>query len=133
MAFDSFILVISLVAVASILAGNLLALVQSNLKRILAYSSIAHMGYLLIAIVASYFVQGSISVEAVTIYLVAYVIMSAGAFGVASVVSSSEQEFNRIEDYQGLFWRSPWLADLLVSVTSFSQGEKLLFGFYSRY
>ena len=133
LAFDSFILVISLVAVASILAGNLLALVQSNLKRILAYSSIAHMGYLLIAIVASYFVQGSISVEAVTIYLVAYVIMSAGAFGVASVVSSSEQEFNRIEDYQGLFWRSPWLAAVFTGMLLSLAGIPLTIGFIGKF
>ena len=133
LAFDSFILVISFVAVASILAGNLLALVQSNLKRILAYSSIAHMGYLLIAIVASYFVQGSISVEAVTIYLVAYVIMSAGAFGVASVVSSSEQEFNRIEDYQGLFWRSPWLAAVFTGMLLSLAGIPLTIGFIGKF
>ena len=133
LAFDSFILVISFVAVASILAGNLLALVQSNLKRILAYSSIAHMGYLLIAIVASYYVQGSISVEAVTIYLVAYVIMSAGAFGVASVVSSSEQEFNRIEDYQGLFWRSPWLAAVFTGMLLSLAGIPLTIGFIGKF
>ena len=131
--FDSVILVISLVATASILAGNLLALLQDNLKRILAYSSIAHMGYLLIALVASYFVEGSISVEAVTFYLVAYVIMSAGAFGVASVVSSSEQEFDSIDDYKGLFWRSPWLAAVFTGMLRSLAGIPLTVGFIGKF
>ncbi len=131
--FNSFILVISLVATASILAGNLLALFQRSLKRVLAYSSIAHMGYLLIAVVASYFVQGSISVEAVTIYLVAYMIMSAGAFGVATVASSSEQEFDRIEDYKGLFWRSPWLAAVFTAMLLSLAGIPLTVGFIGKF
>ena len=131
--FNSFILVISLVATASILAGNLLALFQRSLKRVLAYSSIAHMGYLLIAVVASYFVQGSISVEAVTIYLVAYMIMSAGAFGVATVASSSEQEFDSIEDYKGLFWRSPWLAAVFTAMLLSLAGIPLTVGFIGKF
>ncbi|NKB31863.1 MAG: NADH-quinone oxidoreductase subunit NuoN [Pseudomonadales bacterium] len=131
--FESFVLVVSLVATASILAGNLLALLQDNLKRILAYSSIAHMGYLLIALVASYFVQGSISVEAVTFYLVAYVIMSAGAFGVASVVSSSEREFDSIDDYKGLFWRSPWLAVVFTGMLLSLAGIPLTVGFIGKF
>ena len=131
--FNSFILVISLVATVSILAGNLLALLQRSLKRVLAYSSIAHMGYLLIALVASYFVQGSISVEAVTIYLVAYMIMSAGAFGVATVASSSEQEFDSIEDYKGLFWRSPWLAAIFTAMLLSLAGIPLTVGFIGKF
>ena len=98
------------------MAGNLLALMQDNLKRILAYSSIAHMGYLLIAVIASYFAVGTVSIEAVTFYLLAYVIMSLGAFGVLSIFSSSQNELDSIADYQGLFWRSPWLAAVFLSL-----------------
>ena len=133
LSFSSIILVITLVAIASILVGNLLALLQDNLKRILAYSSIAHMGYLLIALVASYFAQGSISIEAITFYLVAYVIMSAGAFGVVSVVSSSEQELDNIDDYEGLFWRSPWLAAVFTGMLLSLAGIPLTVGFIGKF
>ena len=64
--YESLIMVLSLIAAASILAGNLLALLQDNLKRILAYSSIAHMGYVMVAVIASYYVQGTISIGAIT-------------------------------------------------------------------
>lgn len=67
-----------MIAVASILIGNLLALTQSNLKRLLGYSSIAHFGYLVIALVAS----KGLALEAMGVYLVTYVITSLGAFGV---------------------------------------------------
>ena len=91
LSFDSMVIVLALIAVASMLAGNLLALLQDNLKRILAYSSIAHMGYLMLALIAGHYGTGTIAVEAITFYLIAYVIMSLGAFGVASVISSSEK------------------------------------------
>ena len=133
LSFDSIILVISLVAIVSILAGNLLALLQDSLKRILAYSSIAHMGYLLIALVASYYVQGTISVEAVTFYLFAYMVMSVGAFGVISIVSSSEKEFDDIDDYQGLFWRNPWLAAVFTGMLLSLAGIPLTVGFIGKF
>ena len=87
--FKSVVAVFSIIAVISIMVGNLLALMQDNLKRILAYSSIAHMGYLLIAVIASFFAVGTVSIEAVTFYLLAYVIMTLGAFGVLTIFSSS--------------------------------------------
>ena len=71
------------VAVASMFTGNLLALFQDNVKRLLAYSSIAHMGYLLVAFLAS----GEVRVTAVVFYLVAYFIMTFGAFGVVTILS----------------------------------------------
>ena len=83
--FKSVVAVFSIIAVISIMVGNLLALMQDNLKRILAYSSIAHMGYLLIAVIASFFAVGTVSIEAVTFYLLAYVIMTLGAFGVLTI------------------------------------------------
>jgi NADH-quinone oxidoreductase subunit N len=131
--FGSVVTVFSLIAIISILAGNLLALLQDNLKRILAYSSIAHMGYLLIAIIASYSAAGTISIEAVTFYLLAYVIMSLGAFGVASVVSSSENELDSINDYQGLFWRSPWMATVFTGMLLSLAGIPLTVGFIGKF
>jgi len=133
LSFASVISVLSLIAVASILAGNLLALLQDNLKRILAYSSIAHMGYLLIAIIAGFRAEGTVSVEAVSFYLLAYVIMSLGAFGVASVVSSSAREYDVIADYQGLFWRSPWLAAIFTGMLLSLAGIPLTVGFIGKF
>ncbi len=125
--------VVAVLAVLSMLIGNLLALLQDNLKRILAYSSIAHMGYLLIAVVASYFVTGTLSVEAVSFYLLAYVIMTLGAFGVASVVSSTEKEFDVIHDYRGLFWRQPWLAAIFTAMLLSLAGIPLTVGFIGKF
>lgn len=133
LSFSSVAIVFSLIAVASILAGNLLALLQDNLKRILAYSSIAHMGYLLLAVIASYSSEGSISIEAVTFYLLAYVIMSLGAFAVASVISSSEKEFDAVSDYRGLFWRNPWLAASFMAMLLSLAGIPLTIGFIGKF
>ncbi|MDB3992998.1 NADH-quinone oxidoreductase subunit N [Gammaproteobacteria bacterium] len=130
---DSIVSVISIIAVLSMLAGNLLALLQSNLKRILAYSSIGHMGYLLIALVATYKSDGSVGVEAITFYLIAYVIMSLGAFGVVSVISSSTNEFDSVEDYTGLFWRNPMLAALFTGMLLSLAGIPLTVGFVGKF
>ena len=78
------LLVFSIIAVASMFAGNLLALLQNNVKRILAYSSIAHLGYLIVAFEAG----GSMAGSAVAFYLVAYFATMLGAFGVVTVLST---------------------------------------------
>jgi NADH-quinone oxidoreductase subunit N len=131
--YGSVVAVFSLIAALSILAGNLLALLQDNVKRILAYSSIAHMGYLLIALIATNFTDGTVSVEAVTFYLLAYIIMSLGAFGVASIVSSSEKELDAIDDYKGLFWRNPWLALIFTGMLLSLAGIPLTVGFIGKF
>lgn len=133
LSFDSIVIVLALIAVASMLAGNLLALLQDNLKRILAYSSIAHMGYLLLALIAADYVTGTIAVEAITFYLIAYVIMSLGAFGVASVISSSEKEFDSIKEYRGLFWRKPVLAATFIAMLLSLAGIPLTVGFIGKF
>ncbi|MBO6276952.1 MAG: NADH-quinone oxidoreductase subunit NuoN, partial [Pseudomonas sp.] len=76
--------VLTVIAIASILFGNLLALTQNNLKRLLGFSSIAHFGYLLIALVAS----KGMAMEAIGVYLITYVLTSLGAFGVITLMSS---------------------------------------------
>ena len=99
-------LALGLIAAASMFAGNFLALQQDNVKRLLAYSSIAHFGYLLVALLAS----GPLATEAVTFYLVAYVVTTLGAFGVVTVLSTKARDAESIEDYRGLVWSHPWLA-----------------------
>ncbi|HEY1213661.1 MAG TPA: NADH-quinone oxidoreductase subunit N, partial [Bryobacteraceae bacterium] len=81
-------LVLTIIAIASMLTGNLLALLQNNVKRILAFSSIAHMGYLLVALLAG----GSLGAPAATYYLIAYAATILGAFGLMSALSSSRYE-----------------------------------------
>ena len=90
------------------------------------------MGYLLIAVIASHYVTGTISIEAVTFYLLAYVIMSLGAFGVASVISCSEREFDEVSDYRGLFWREPWLAGVFTAMLLSLAGIPLTVGFIGK-
>ena len=130
---DSILLVYSLIAAASILAGNLLALLQENLKRLLAYSSIAHVGYLLIALIAGYRAAGTLSVEAAAFYLLAYTVMTLGAFGLVSGLSSSGRELEEVADYRGLFWRRPWLALLFTGVLLSLAGIPLTIGFIGKF
>lgn len=99
----------SLLAVVSMVTGNVLALLQQNVKRLLAYSSIAHFGYVLVALLAG----GPPAAEAVTFYVIVYCVMSLGAFGVVTVYSSEGGEKDRFEDYRGLMWTRPWLAAML--------------------
>lgn len=130
---ESIVHVLSVMAALSIIAGNLLALLQSNLKRLLSYSSIAHMGYLLIALLTLDTLDDSLGAEAVSFYLVAYVLMSLGAFGVMMVVSDSAQERDHIGHYQGLFWRNPWLALVFTAMLLSLAGIPLSIGFIAKF
>jgi NADH-quinone oxidoreductase subunit N len=98
--------VFTTIAILSMIGGNVLALIQDNVKRILAYSSIAHLGYLLVAFLAS----GPAGQLAVAFYLVAYFATTLGAFGVVTILSTPEHEAEDLETYRGLFYRDPRLA-----------------------
>jgi NADH-quinone oxidoreductase subunit N len=93
-------------AVLTMIVGNLTALVQNNIKRMLAYSSIAHAGYLLVAMVAGRDLGGA----ALMYYLVAYGLMNLGAFGVVVAVGRKGEPNENFEDYAGLGFRYPALA-----------------------
>jgi NADH-quinone oxidoreductase subunit N len=125
---DVFIVFV-VIAVASMLAGNLLALWQTNVKRILAYSSIAHFGYMLVAFVAG----GDLALEAVTFYLVAYTVTTLGAFGVVTVLSGSSRDADRLDDYQGLFWRRPGLAGIFTVMLLSLAGIPATMGFLAKF
>lgn len=129
--YSAVYLVLTIIAIASMLAGNLLALMQHNVKRILAYSSIAHMGYLLVAFLAG----GSQAVEAVNYYLAAYVLTSLGAFGVVSVLSSAEsdEETEDLSQYRGLFWRRPWTAGIFTLMLLSLAGIPFTAGFVAKF
>jgi NADH-quinone oxidoreductase subunit N len=124
-------IMINVLAVASMLAGNLLALLQNNVKRILAYSSIAHLGYLLVAFLAG----GALAKEAVTYYLVAYFVMTLGAFGIVTVLSSvdGETEVEELADYRGLLWQRPWLGGVFTITLLALAGIPLTVGFFAKF
>lgn len=123
------LLVFTIITMASMLTGNLLALLQDNVKRILAYSSIAHMGYLLVAFLAS----RDLAVEAVTFYLVAYFITTLGAFGVVSALSTRGREAENIDDYRALFWRRPALAGVFTVMLLSLAGIPVTAGFIGKF
>ncbi len=127
--FAPIFLVFTVIAIASMIAGNLLAMMQNNVKRILAYSSIAHMGYVMVAFLAG----GEVAVQAVTFYLVAYFITTLGAFGVISVLSGSEGDADSLEDYRGLFWRRPALAGVFTAMLLSLAGIPLTAGFVAKF
>lgn len=119
------------IAIASILFGNLLALLQSNLKRLLGYSSIAHFGYLLVALIAS----KGLAVEAVGVYLTTYVLTSLGAFGVITLMSTpySGRDADALYEYRGLFWRRPYLTAVLTVMMLSLAGIPLTAGFIGKF
>ena len=119
----------SLLAVVSMVTGNVLALLQENVKRLLAYSSIAHFGYVLVPLLAG----GPPAAEAVTFYVIVYCAMSLGAFGVVTVYSSEGSDKNRVEDYQGLFWTRPWLAAMLALSLLSLAGIPVTAGFIGKF
>lgn len=122
---------LTLIAIASILVGNLLALLQNNLKRLLGYSSIAHFGYLLVALIAS----KGLAVEAVGVYLATYVLTSLGAFGVITLMSTpySGRDADALYEYRGLFWRRPYLTAVLTVMMLSLAGIPLTAGFIGKF
>ncbi len=127
--YRSLFLILAVVSVASMIAGNLLALMQSNVKRILAYSSIAHLGYLLVAFLAG----RSMAVPASIFYLVSYFIGIMSAFGVVTLLSTGERDADELDDYRGLFWRRPWLAAALTTSLFSLAGIPLTAGFVGKF
>lgn len=120
---------LSVLAVASMFAGNLLALLQDNVKRLLAYSSIAHLGYLLVAMIAG----GELGAEAVGFYVSAYMITMLGIFGVITVLSRPYNEAERLEDLSGLLWRHPIVGGIwIIGVLSLA-GIPLTAGFVVKF
>ena len=127
--FNILVVILIFIAIASMLIGNLLALQQKNVKRILAYSSIAHLGYLLVA-----FIPGSqLSIEAVSFYLLAYFITTLTAFGIITLLSDKESDAEDIDSYTALFWRHPVLACIFTAALLSLAGIPLTAGFIGKF
>jgi len=125
------LLVLGGLAVLSMLIGNLLALRQRRVLRILAYSSIAHMGYLLVALLAALFATGPgagvLGVEALAFYLAAYVVTTLGAFGALGLTGACE-----LTQLNGLSRRQPWLAAVFTLMLLSLAGIPLTAGFIGK-
>jgi NADH-quinone oxidoreductase subunit N len=121
--------IFSAIAIASMIAGNILALQQKNIKRLLAYSSIAHLGYLLVA-----FLPGDrAGVEAAVFYLLAYSITILVAFGIVTLLSSRNKDAEDLELYRGLFRTRPVMALLLTVAMLSLAGIPLTAGFIGKF
>ena len=125
----SLFVIVAVIAIASMFAGNLLALLQRNVKRILAYSSISHVGYLLVTVLAS----GPLAMSAAAFYLAAYFVTTLGAFGVVTVLSNKDRDADSMDDYKGLAWRRPWLAGVFTAMLLSLAGIPLTAGFVGKF
>jgi NADH-quinone oxidoreductase subunit N len=121
--------VVLAITILTIVGGNIMALVQSNVKRMLAYSSIANAGYLLIGVVAG----GAIGLSAILFYLLCYTFMNLGAFGVVSVLERADNTGSNLSEIRGLWNRQPALAGLLAFFMLALAGFPPMAGFAAKY
>jgi NADH-quinone oxidoreductase subunit N len=117
------------ITILTIVGGNVLALAQNNVKRLLAYSSIAHAGYLLIGVV----VGGTIGLSAILFYLLSYTFLNLGAFGVVSVLENADNTGNSLSEIRGLWYRQPVLAAILALFMLALAGFPPMAGFAAKY
>ena len=131
--FTPIVFILTLMAAASMILGNLLAVMQENVKRLFAYSSIAHLGYLMIVVIASAGISNAFAVEAMSFYMLGYFLMSIAGFAVISAISDCEQEMDCLEDFRGMFWRNSWLSTVLITVLLSLAGIPLTAGFIGKF
>jgi len=112
----------------SLVIGNIVAIAQTNLKRMLAYSTISHVGFILMGFIAG----TEKGIEAAMYYTMAYVLMAAAAFGMIMVLSRRGFEAERIEDFKGLNQRSPWFAWMMLFIMASMAGVPPLVGFWAK-
>lgn len=134
--------IIETITILTIIGGNVLALVQSNLKRLLAYSGIAHAGYLLIGIVAASAVVSAnaaqpdarvTALSSILFYLLCYTFLNMGAFGIASLLEHADNSGNDMQDLRGLWYRRPIMAGLLAFFLLGLAGFPPMAGFAGKY
>jgi NADH-quinone oxidoreductase subunit N len=119
---------ITFVAVASIVVGNVVAIAQTNIKRMLAYSTISHVGFILFGILAG----TSEGYEAALYYTIVYVLMSVGSFGVVILLSRAGFEADSLDDFRGLNARSPWFAAVMLMLMFSMAGVPPFVGFWAK-
>ena len=131
--YESWLPAMMFLAVLSMIIGNIMALVQTSLKRMLAYSSIAHSGYMAIAVCAIAGSGNEFPISAILFYLVGYAISSIGAFGTLMWLESEENDNLLIDDVAGLSQRHPWAAFALTSFLFAFAGMPPTVGFMAKF
>ncbi len=121
-------LLIAGLAAVSLVIGNLMAIAQSNLKRMLAFSTVSHIGFLLMGIAGG----GAQGYAAALFYALAYAIMSTAAFGAIIALSRAGLEAENIEDFKGLNARNPWMAGLVLCIMASLAGIPPFLGFWTK-
>ena len=119
---------IMVVAVLSLLLGNIVAIAQSNIKRMLAYSTIAHVGFILLA----FFCGTAEGYAAALFYTLTYVVAAAGAFGMVVLLSRRGYEAENLSDFKGLNARSPWFALMMMFMMLSMAGIPPFIGFFGK-
>jgi NADH-quinone oxidoreductase subunit N len=119
---------LEILAVLSMALGNMAAIAQTNLKRMFAYSTIAHMGFLLLGVLSG----GLDGYGSAMFYAVIYVLMSLGGFGMIMLLSREGFEADTLNDFKGLNQRSPWLAFLMLLLMFSMAGVPPTVGFYAK-
>lgn len=126
--FAQWQLLLMVIAILSMVVGNFVAIMQTNLRRLLAYSSIAHMGYMLLG-----FVSGlPVGYAASCFYQITYVFSALGAFAVLTVLGRRDEPIEAIADLRGLHHRQPWLALVLLLLLFSMAGIPPLVGFWAK-
>lgn len=115
-------------AAASMILGNLIAIAQTNLKRMLAYSTVSHVGFLLVGFAGG----GQTGYSAALFYAISYALMSVAAFGAIIVLSRQGFEADKIDDFKGLNARNPWQAGLVLCVMASLAGVPPFLGFWAK-
>ncbi len=127
---------LAIMAVLSMAIGNLAALVQTNIKRMLAYSAISHMGFMLLGIVTGVvggdFRYAPNAYSSAMFYVIAYVLMSLGTFGMILLMARAGFEADTLDDFKGLNQRSPWFAAIMMMLMFSMAGIPFFVGFFAK-
>jgi NADH-quinone oxidoreductase subunit N len=117
-----------IMAVASLAIGNIIAIAQSNLKRMLAYSTISHMGFMLLGVLSG----SNSGYTSAMFYVIVYVLMSLGTFGMILLLSRAGFEADSLDDFKGLNARNPWYAFIMLLLMLSMAGVPPTVGFYAK-
>jgi len=119
---------LTILAVLSLALGNVVAIAQTNIKRMLAYSTISHVGFLLLGIIAA----GPDGYSASMFYVLVYALMSTGAFGMIILLSRAGFEADTLDDFKGLNERSKWYAFIMLLIMFSMAGVPPTVGFFAK-
>jgi len=121
-------MILIILSVLSMALGNIVAIAQSNIKRMLAYSTISHVGFILMGILTG----TTAGYGASMFYVIAYAVMSLGGFGMIALMSRAGFEAENIEDFKGLNQKSPWFAFVMLAVMFSMAGVPPFWGFWAK-